>query len=270
MFWLFLFLVIVVIVVYRGKDTFKDTATSIKNIVSKQETDKTPEGKEEPQTSTPSKLSKPEETPKIAETPQKKVKPDQTKNQPEKEKQKDQTEKTPDNVQPSAPEKPASPQQKTPTSQKSTATVQTKTLTTTIYMVKVNHQTGEAKLSPVTRKIIYKDSPITRTINTLLQGPTETEEKSGVTSFIPPGTKLISAKIQNGHLELNFSKHLENNYSGRKAILLELSQLMLTCFEFKQVKGLSILIEGNKKSYLTGEGIPLKEVYTREDLASLY
>ena len=44
---------------------------------------------------------------------------------------------------------------------------------------------------------------------------------------------------------------------------------MLTSFEFKQVTSLSILINGRNKQYITGEGIPLKEVYTKDDLSRL-
>jgi spore germination protein GerM len=44
---------------------------------------------------------------------------------------------------------------------------------------------------------------------------------------------------------------------------------MLTSFEFKQVTSLSILINSKNKRYITGEGIPLKEVYTKDDLSQL-
>jgi spore germination protein GerM len=114
---------------------------------------------------------------------------------------------------------------------------------------------------------VYKDSPITRTIESLLKGPTVSEKKQGITSFIPEDTRLISAQISNGHLTLNFSEKFEENYTGREAILLELSQVLLTSFNFSEVSKLSIVIEGQNKRYITGEGIPLKDVYTQQDLS---
>ena len=90
-----------------------------------------------------------------------------------------------------------------------------------------------------------------------------------MTSFIPDDTELISASIQNGHLILNFNNKFEENYSGMEAILLELSQVLLTSFNISQVTEVSILIEGNNKRYITGEGIPLKKVYTKQDLSEL-
>lgn len=147
--------------------------------------------------------------------------------------------------------------------------LKTKEYKTVLYFVKINEQDGSAKPVPVTRTIKFKDSPITRTIESLLSGPTVNERQRGTISFIPDETELISAHIQNGHLTLNFSSKFEDNYSGREAILLELSQVVLTSFNFTQVSKLSILIEGKRKQYITGEGIPLKEVYTRQDLSSL-
>ena len=147
--------------------------------------------------------------------------------------------------------------------------LKTKEYKAVLYFVKINEQDGSVKPVPVTRTIKFKDSPITRTIESLITGPTVSERHSGITSFIPDETELISASIQNGYLTLNFSSKFEENYSGREAILLELSQVVLTSFNFTQVTKLSILIEGKRKRYITGEGIPLKEVYTKQDLSSL-
>ena len=146
--------------------------------------------------------------------------------------------------------------------------VRIKNLQAPLYYVKIEGD-GSANLQPVIRSVQFVDSPITRTIESLLSGPTAGEEEKGLISFIPEGTNLISAQLRNGHLTLNFSDNFEQNYNGRDAIRFQLSQIMLTSFEFKQVTGLSILIDGEKKRYITGEGIPLKEVYTKDDLSVL-
>jgi spore germination protein GerM len=135
--------------------------------------------------------------------------------------------------------------------------------------VKLNEEDGSAKPAPIERNVKFKDSPITRTIEALLAGPTENEKRKGMTSFIPDDTELISAHIQNGHLTLNFNNTFEENYSGMEAIMLELSQVLLTSFNISQVTKLSILIESKSKRYITGEGIPLKEIYTKQDLSEL-
>ncbi len=147
--------------------------------------------------------------------------------------------------------------------------ITTKTLEADIFYVKLNQNDGSVRLVPVARRVEYKDSPITKTIDTLLKGPTRSEHESGIISLIPEGTSLISAQIKNGLLTLNFSSRFEENYSGREAILLQLSQVLFTSFGFQQVRGVSIHIDGKQKQYITGEGIPLKQVYTKQDLSQL-
>jgi spore germination protein GerM len=136
-----------------------------------------------------------------------------------------------------------------------------------IYFVQV--EGGNARPHPVPTTVQYIDSPLTRTIETLLKGPSLSQKNRGIRSFIPEGTELLSASLFEGHLTLNFNSRFENNYSGRQAILFQLSQVMLTAFEFKTVSTISILIEGRSKQYITGEGIPLQPRYTKEDLSRI-
>ena len=146
--------------------------------------------------------------------------------------------------------------------------ISTKSLEAPLYYVRIEAD-GSAQLQPVIRPVHFKDSPITRTIDSLLEGPSAEEASKGLISFIPEGTNLLSARLHNGILTLDFSAAFEQNFNGREAIHFQLSQIMLTSFEFSQVSGLTLLIEGKKKQYITGEGIPLKEVYTKDDLSLL-
>jgi spore germination protein GerM len=162
-------------------------------------------------------------------------------------------------------EKPAVPKSEI-SSRKPREALNRNNLNTSLYYVIIDSD-GSARLQPVIRKVEFVDSPITRTLESLLGGPMPGERERGLISFIPDDTTLISARLQSGHLTLNFSDEFEENYNGREAIHFQLSQVMLTSFEFKQVSTLTILIGGQKKQYITGEGIPLKEVYTKEDLS---
>lgn len=146
---------------------------------------------------------------------------------------------------------------------------QLKDLAATIYFVKLDRESGSASPYPVRTTVQYVDSPITRTVRSLLKGPSATQRAQGIVSFIPDGTELISAHLSGGHLTLNFSSRFESNYSGRQAIMLQLSQIMLTAFEFSPVSSVSILIDGERRQYITGDGIPLLPVYTKDDLARI-
>jgi len=249
LFWLFIFLVIIVIILYRGKGSFKETFSHLKNRLSTQEVQdrdetQTPEPDDYIDRETENITTIDESEGDIPDQPTEEQPPTETSREAEK----TTTEKSTDDNKPDV--------------------LPIKSLRAPLYFVRIEAD-GSARLQPVIRSIGFKDSPITRTIESLLTGPSAEESSKGLISFIPEGTKLISAQLKNGILTLNFSNSFEQNYNGREAIHFQLSQIMLTSFEFSQVSGLTILIEGQKKQYITGEGIPLKEVYTKDDLSML-
>ena len=111
---------------------------------------------------------------------------------------------------------------------------------------------------PVVRKIVsrtvHKDSPMGDALNQLLQGPSSGEASTGCRSLIPAGTRLLSASIKNGVAILNFSEEFQFNQFGAEGSLAQLMQVVYTATEFSTVKSVQIMIEGQKKDYLT-EGV---------------
>ncbi len=271
LFWLVILLVIIVIFVYKGKGNFKETFSFFKIEKIKERFGKGLREKElavEKETAGSKETSGyrepgnfPSDFPE-GKSPGKSLEEKHVKlEEATDSKAKTGVEKVP-TIETPVPEK---PQSESPV----TSELKTKRLSTSLYFVMISNDSTIVRPVPITRTITYKDSPITRTIESLLEGPTVAERQKGIISFIPEETKLISAHISDGLLTLNFSKRFEENYTGRDAILLEVSQVLLTSFNFSQVTSLSILIEGNQRRYITGEGIPLKKVYTRQDLADL-
>jgi spore germination protein GerM len=246
LFWLFIFLVIIVIILYRGKGSFKDTFSNLRNRLSSQETQETGETEqltvETPSPEDEGGVSADEPEPDIRELPEQSTAP----------------------VQP-APDREQTPEERS-AREVQPDTMPTKALRAPLYFVKIEAD-GSARLQPAIRSITFRDSPITRTVEALVKGPSAEEASRGLISFIPEGTRLRSAQLKDGILTLDFSGAFEQNYNGREAILFQLSQVMLTSFEFSKVSGLTILIEGQRKGYITGEGIPLKEVYTKDDVS---
>lgn len=111
---------------------------------------------------------------------------------------------------------------------------------------------------PVVRKVVSrtvsKESPMGDALNQLLAGPSSTEAKTGCQSLIPAGTRLLGASIKNGVATLNFSEEFQFNQFGVEGSLAQLMQVVYTATEFGTVKSVQILIEGQKKDYLT-EGV---------------
>lgn len=111
---------------------------------------------------------------------------------------------------------------------------------------------------PVVRKEVTrpveKDSPMADALRLLLAGPSATEAKTGCRSFIPAGSRLLSASVKNGVATLNFSDEFQFNQFGVEGSLAQLMQVVYTATNFGTVNSVQILIEGQKRDYLT-EGV---------------
>lgn len=112
----------------------------------------------------------------------------------------------------------------------------------------------------VVRKIVKRsaeksDSPLTTSINFLIQGPLKSSstEKNCMT-LIPEGTKLLSARVSEGIAYLNFNENFEFNNLGIEGIRGQLMQIVYTATCFNTVKSVQFLIEGEKQEYLGSEG----------------
>jgi spore germination protein GerM len=281
LFWLFILLVIVVIFLFRGKGNLKESLSFLRKIGRDRQEELVREKKQEtnareaasddenrrPAASEAKPGAEPEASPgaKPGETPGRKPGAQPGTAPPVTPREGPDGEVAPEVAQPAAERPKPVPE----ASQAKKGEIRTKNLPASLYFVRIDSEDGSVKPVPVERTIEYKDSPITKTFEALLRGPTEAERNKGIISLIPEGTRLLSARIDEGHLTLNFSHHFEENYTGREAILLELSQVILTSFDFNQVTKVSIRIDGKPKRYITGEGIPLKEAYTKQDLSSL-
>lgn len=109
----------------------------------------------------------------------------------------------------------------------------------------------------VKRTVTKNDSPLTNSINLLLKGPDTTKStEKNCQSLIPAGTKLISAKVQNGVAYLNFNENIEFNEMGIEGTVHSLEQIVFTATAFSTVNSVQFLVEGEKKMFLGSEGGP--------------
>ena len=114
---------------------------------------------------------------------------------------------------------------------------------------------GSINRKMIKRSVPKNMSPLTTAINLLLQGPdtTKTEERNCI-SMIPQGTKLMSARVDDGIAYLSFSEEFEFNTLGTEGYMGQLMQIVYTASNFSTVKSVQFLIEGKKKDYLESEG----------------
>lgn len=114
---------------------------------------------------------------------------------------------------------------------------------------------GSINRKMIKRSVPKNMAPLTTAINLLLQGPdtTKTEERNCI-SLIPQGTKLMSARVDNGIAYLSFSEDFEFNTLGAEGYMGQLMQIVYTASNFSTVKSVQFLVEGEKKDYLGSEG----------------
>lgn len=114
---------------------------------------------------------------------------------------------------------------------------------------------GSINRKMIKRSVPKNMSPLTTAINLLLQGPDTTKpEERNCISMIPQGTKLMSARVDDGIAYLSFSEDFEFNTLGAEGYMGQLMQIVYTASNFSTVKSVQFLIEGKKKDYLESEG----------------
>jgi len=112
-------------------------------------------------------------------------------------------------------------------------------------------------LAKVNRKIKVSDSPLLDCLNALLAGPTAEEKNRGLVSFMPSGTRLISAQVRQNTAYLNFNEEFRYNTLGREGSAAQLKQIIWTATEFPTVHDVQIQIEGKTVDFLM-EGIMIR------------
>ncbi len=123
-----------------------------------------------------------------------------------------------------------------------------------LYFVSVDDE-GRINLKSVARPVYYIDSPLTATLNALLQGPTAEELNAGLLTLIPQNTELVSAYIKGTTVFLNFSETFRFNSLGMDGYVAQLKQIVYVATEFSTVKDVQFLIQGKQLDYLSAEGI---------------
>ena len=125
---------------------------------------------------------------------------------------------------------------------------------------------GKVSRYSVTRTILKNDSPMTTSLNLLIEGPNSSEKAAGCQTLIPEGTKLLGATVKDGVAYLDFNERFMFNPLGMEGLLGQLSQIVYTATEFSTVDSVQFLIEGTKQNYLGLEGIWIGTPLTRESL----
>lgn len=131
-----------------------------------------------------------------------------------------------------------------------------------LYFVKHIQKTDQLALIKVSRKLKKTSTPLSETLRLLLDGPTQSEEKAGITSVFWANTKLKDIKISNKIAYLNFNPEFETGV-GISMLQARLYQVVYTATQFPEVDKVKILINGKAKSTFSSEGLSIKHPLNR-------
>lgn len=129
-----------------------------------------------------------------------------------------------------------------------------RTMRQTLFFIRVSDD-GRIVAEPVNRVIRYSSGPLARTIETLIAGPSADDLNQGLLSLVPQGSRLISARVEDGVAYLNFNEAFRFNTMGLEGHLAQLQQVVLTATQFSTVDAVQIVVEGQVIDYLGGDGV---------------
>jgi Spore germination protein len=137
-----------------------------------------------------------------------------------------------------------------------------RTRNASLYFVRIDDD-GVIVRQEVRRQIAISDSPLLDSLAALLNGPTEDELRKKLISLVPQGTKLLSAQVRGSTAFLNFNEAFMYNHYGIEGYAGQLKQVVYTATAFSNVQDVQILIEGEKRDYLGGEGVYIGKPLSR-------
>ncbi len=153
-----------------------------------------------------------------------------------------------------APDPAAPPQGSSSEKPGSAAQDQETARTVTLYFLKIEED-GLISTREVKRRIAPTESPLTDTIRTLLEGPSEAEIRTGLVSLIPRDTRLRGIVVRGSTAIVDFSEQFMYNRYGSEGFASQLKQIVYTATVFPSVQDVQILVEGKERDYLGGEGV---------------
>jgi hypothetical protein len=134
----------------------------------------------------------------------------------------------------------------------------------TLYFTRIDKD-GSILRTKAARTIPVSDSPMVDALKMLIQGPSAEEQRQGLVTLIPQGTRILTARVQGNTAYISFSEEFQYNIYGVEGYAAQIRQVVWTATEFPGVKDVQILIEGRRVDYL-GEGIWIGSPVSRDDL----
>ena len=136
--------------------------------------------------------------------------------------------------------------------------------TVTVYFVRDDGTAGI--VVPVTRTVRARGTaPLAAAaLRGMLAGPTDAERASGLTTAIPQGTSLRRVALERGVVIADFSRSVESG-GGSASMLGRFWQIVYTATQFPDAPRVRILIDGQQRESMGGEGVLIDRPIARPE-----
>jgi hypothetical protein len=124
------------------------------------------------------------------------------------------------------------------------------------------------RIVPVARTHQPTPGVATAAISALLGGPNGIERKSGLTSAVPAGTRLLGISITKRVATVDLTSEYQSG-GGSLSMQKRLGQVVYTLTQFPSVKAVRFELDGAPVSVFSGEGIILDHPVGRSDYRDL-
>lgn len=131
-----------------------------------------------------------------------------------------------------------------------------------VYFVKESD--GAATVVPVERAVAGRGAEVLLrgALEELLAGPSAGEQARGLTTEIPQGTRLRGLTIREGVAVIDLSEAIGSG-GGSSSMLGRLWQIVYTGTQLPQAQQVRIIIEGQERQALGGEGLLIDKPIAR-------
>lgn len=131
---------------------------------------------------------------------------------------------------------------------------QSRTRAVSLFYVRIEND-GAITRQEVKRAITVTDSPLSDTLAALLAGPAEDEIRRKLITLIPRGTKLLGVGVRGSTVTIDLNDAFVYNRYGIEGYAGQLKQIVYTATAFPGIQDVQLLIEGEARDYLGGEGV---------------
>jgi len=137
-------------------------------------------------------------------------------------------------------------------------------VTVQVYFVRVDPATHQGTVVPVSRRVQAGEPRLLlrAALEALLEGPTPEEKAGGLSTEIPLGTRLRSLEIRDGIVYADFTREVESG-GGSFSMQARLWQIVYTATQLPEGTRVRLLLEGEEKEVLGGEGLYIGEPLPR-------